>query len=229
MGEQAGTTRTEAGSEQRPNTRTSADAGTEADAAADESIEGETDTTGTGGTTATGSGTESGETTSCDERRRLAIDLPGEYELAYHEGFGFRIDAQPSELALGDDLTVRFENAADSERTTGPRSAYAIERQVEDGWQHVLWVPGRYSLPDKTVTHDPGEGFLREVLFTQEGLSQGPFRVCEPLQPGVYHFTYFGSRRDGAGSRSSSRFNSTPAGIVPTWESGVTPDDRRST
>ena len=153
-------------------------------------------------TTATETGTEDAPTSSdgtssatptCESGlRRLEIDFPANYELAYREGFDFELTADPGTVAVGDDLAIELRNTADEPRTTGPKERYAIERAVEDGWRHVLQVPEGYTPPDGQVVHRPGEGFTWRFPANAEGFSAEPYTVCEPLQSGEYHFTYWG-------------------------------------
>jgi hypothetical protein len=136
---------------------------------------------------------DSTSTATCESGlRRLEIDFPENFELAYREGFGFELSAAPDTVAIGEELEIELRNATDEPQTTGPKAKYAIERQVEDGWRHVLQVPEAYSLPDTTVTHQPGEGFTWRFLVSQEGFSADPYTVCAPLRSGTYHFTYWG-------------------------------------
>ena len=165
-----------------------------------------TETTSTSNSISTSAGTETtsnGETQSMTDEststatcesglRRLDIDFPANFELAYHEGFGFELSAAPDTVAVGEELTIELRNTTDEPQTTGPKAQYAIERQVEDGWRHVLQVPEAYTLPDTTVTHQLGEGFAWRFPVDQEGFSAGPYTVCAPLQSGTYHFTYWG-------------------------------------
>lgn len=151
--------------------------------------------TTTGGTSSTSEATaaESTAAPACEDGlRRLRIDFPENYELAYRYGFGFELTADPDTLSVGDDVTVELRNTSDEPQTTGPKVKYAIERRVEDGWRHVLQVPEDYTPPRGQVTHQPGEGFTWRLSVNREGLSVGPYTVCAPLQSGEYHFTYWG-------------------------------------
>ena len=157
--------------------------------------------TATTGTETTRDGDDETRTTTGDSTaaptcesglRPLGIDFPANFELAYHEGFGFEVSATPDTVAVGEELRIELRNTTDEPRTTGPKATYAIERRVEDGWRHVLQVPDAYTLPDTTVTHQPGEGFTWRFPVTQKGFSADPYTVCAPLQSGTYHFTYWG-------------------------------------
>lgn len=146
----------------------------------------------TTGTETASDGTSTATPTCEDGLRPLQIDLPENYELAYRQGFDFELTADPGTLAVGEDLTIELRNTADEPRTTGPKSKYAIERRVEDGWQHVLQIPAGYTAPDGRVTHQPDEGFTWQFEASQQGFSVDPYSVCAPLQSGEYHFTYWG-------------------------------------
>ena len=148
--------------------------------------------TGTEGAPTSSDGTSSATPTCESGLRRLEIDFPANYELAYREGFDFELTADPGTVAVGDDLAIELRNTADEPRTTGPKERYAIERAVEDGWRHVLQVPEGYTPPDGQVVHRPGEGFTWRFPANAEGFSAEPYTVCEPLQSGEYHFTYWG-------------------------------------
>ena len=154
--------------------------------------------TGTEGAPTSSDGTSSASeastaTPTCESGlRRLEIDFPANYELAYREGFDFELTADPGTVAVGDDLAIELRNTADEPRTTGPKERYAIERAVEDGWRHVLQVPEGYTPPDGQVVHRPDEGFTWRFPANAEGFSAEPYTVCEPLQSGEYHFTYWG-------------------------------------
>lgn len=194
LGELGGTEETTAPSTQNGTSQPTTEAGPSEEGESSEGNEADAET----GTTVTET---SSEASVCGSGwRRLAVDLPANYELEYGQGFGFEQTASPDTLSIGEDLTIDLVNATDSALTTGPKSQYAIERRTEDGsygetgspWRHVLWVPQGFSFPDETVSHEPGDGFTWEFPFTEEGLSQEPFQVCESLQPGEYHFTYFG-------------------------------------
>ena len=148
--------------------------------------------TETEGATTSSDGTSSATPTCESGLRRLEIDFPANYELAYREGFDFELTADPGTVAVGDDLAIELRNTADEPRTTGPKERYAIERAVEDGWRHVLQVPEGYTPPDGQVVHRPGEGFTWRFPANAEGFSAEPYTVCEPLQSGEYHFTYWG-------------------------------------
>jgi hypothetical protein len=151
----------------------------------------ETGTTSEGETRSTTTDATSNPT--CESGlRRLEIDFPANFELAYHEGFGFELSAAPDTVAVGEELTITLRNTTDEPQTTGPKAKYAIERQVEDGWRHVLQVPDAYTPPETTITHQPGEGFTWRFPVNQEGFSADPYTVCAPLQSGTYHFTYWG-------------------------------------
>jgi len=148
--------------------------------------------TGTEGAPTSSDGTSSATPTCESGLRRLEIDFPANYELAYREGFDFELTADPGTVAVGDDLAIELRNTADEPRTTGPKERYAIERAVEDGWRHVLQVPEGYTPPDGQVVHRPDEGFTWRFPANAEGFSAEPYTVCEPLQSGEYHFTYWG-------------------------------------
>ena len=148
--------------------------------------------TGTEGAPTSSDGTSSATPTCENGLRRLEIDFPANYELAYREGFDFELTADPGTVAVGDDLAIELRNTADEPRTTGPKERYAIERAVEDGWRHVLQVPEGYTPPDGQVVHRPDEGFTWRFPANAEGFSAEPYTVCEPLQSGEYHFTYWG-------------------------------------
>jgi hypothetical protein len=181
---------TEASTGTATGTRTSTTATTESDATT--TTEPRTDATSTEGTPSTAESTST-PTATCEEGlRRLRIDFPADFELAYGQGFGFELTAEPEAVAVGDDLTITLRNTTDEPQTTGPKGKYAIERRIEDGWRHVLQVPEGYSPPDGRVTHRPGEGFTWRLPVSREGFSAGPYTVCAPLRSGEYHFTYWG-------------------------------------
>jgi len=152
----------------------------------------ETETTAATSTTGTSTTAESTTTPTCgDGLRRLRIDFPENYELAYREGFDFEL-TDPGDQSAGDSFTISLRNTTDEPQTTGPKAKYAIERRIEDGWRHVLQVPEGYTPPQGQVTHQPGDGFTWRFSADQEGFSVGPYTVCAPLQAGEYHFTYWG-------------------------------------
>jgi len=188
IGTEAGGTEVGTGTETGTET-TTADPSTTAAPESDTTTATET---GTEGAPTSSDGTSSATPTCESGLRRLEIDFPANYELAYREGFDFELTADPGTVAVGDDLAIELRNTADEPRTTGPKERYAIERAVEDGWRHVLQVPEGYTPPDGQVVHRPGEGFTWRFPANAEGFSAEPYTVCEPLQSGEYHFTYWG-------------------------------------
>lgn len=150
----------------------------------------QTETTNTDGTASPAESTS--EPTCGNGLRRLRIDFPANFELAYRQGFDFELNADPDTVEIGDRLTITLRNATDEPQTTGPKAKYAIERRIEDGWRHVLQVPEAYTPPRGRVTHQPGEGFTWRFPVTKSGFSVEPYTVCAPLQSGEYHFTYWG-------------------------------------
>jgi hypothetical protein len=144
--------------------------------------------------TATRTATETSTSTpTCESGlRRLDLDFPGNFELAYSEGFDFELSADPGTVATGEGITFSLRNSTDEPLNTGSKTRYAIERRIEDGWRHVLQIPVGYTRPNDRVTHQSGDGFTWSLTASQEGFSVSPYTVCEPLQPGEYHFTYRG-------------------------------------
>lgn len=188
----SGGTATTAAESDTTATRTGTETGTSTGTGTEEASGTSTDTASatTGGTTTPG--TESTATATCDDGlRRLDIDFPANFELAYRTGFGFEL-SDPGDQSAGDSFAISLRNTTDEPQVTGPQFTYAIERQVEDGWRHVLQVPDGYTPSDERVTHEPDEGFDWEFEASREGFSVGPYTVCAPLQSGVYHFTYYG-------------------------------------
>ena len=86
-----------------------------------------TETTSTSNSISTSAGTETtsnGETQSMTDEststatcesglRRLDIDFPANFELAYREGFGFELSAAPDTVAVGEELTIELRNTTD--------------------------------------------------------------------------------------------------------------------
>lgn len=118
------------------------------------------------------------------------VDLD-EYSFSGY-GDGFELTAGGGELPPGDTLAVTLRNTTDSERTTGNRTLYAIQRATSEGWEHVLWAPADWAWTEEARIHPPGEGFTWRFPFTETGLSEDPYRVCTGLPAGTYRFVYWG-------------------------------------
>jgi len=107
-------------------------------------------------------------------------------------GDGFELTASTGQLPLGDELSITLENTTDEERATGNETLFAVQRAVDDGWEHVLWAPENWVWTEEARIHEPGARLEWTFPFTTTGLSIDPYRVCTDLPAGVYRFVYWG-------------------------------------
>jgi len=117
------------------------------------------------------------------------------------KGFELRIDDPDG--SIGGRLEVRLRNVTDETRTTGVKKKFDIQQKHDDGWRSIFGVESYQGIIDKAVTHEPGEGFDWQLIFSKEGLSDAFLRsptyyVCSPIDAGEYRFVYHGISADRA-------------------------------
>ncbi|NHN42278.1 hypothetical protein G9C85_11665 [Halorubellus sp. JP-L1] len=117
---------------------------------------------------------------------------------------GFELGASTDEVAVGDDVTFALTNVTDDERASGVKKKFDVQRWDGERWRTVFGVEdGTSGHLDKTVSHDPGEGFEWTLTFSAAGLTKAydslpQYGVCSELDPGRYRFVYWGvSRSEG--------------------------------
>jgi len=151
-----------------------------------------TRTTGTRGTT---DDVPVWEPPACDEEvHRLSSPID---EVRYGSLGEFSLTASETTIVRGETTTVRLENTAGSEKMTGNKRKYDIQRRTADGWRSVYWVPENYEYNDIGIMHPSGTGFTWEFSFARDSLERStqfntPYSVCEPITPGEYRFVYWG-------------------------------------
>lgn len=133
----------------------------------------------------------------CDDATFLSTGFVG--DVGYdHEHF--RLEATPDTVQVGQDLTITLENTSEVPQNTGNSSKYFVYYDGPNGLEPVaneapIQSP---SFDDDAVLHQPGGGFAWTGEVSQEGFSRrisngsGAFVVCSPLEPGQYHFVYWG-------------------------------------
>lgn len=111
-------------------------------------------------------------------------------------GFNLTVDTQS--LAVGETLTATLTNISAESKGTGHKGKFDIQYRSEDGWHTIL---GREDVwagwSDVGLTHEPGEIFVWELPFTQDGISGAvdhppTYHVCHPIREGDYRFVYWG-------------------------------------
>ncbi len=109
---------------------------------------------------------------------------------------GFALEVFEESVTFGSQLTVSLKNVTETERTSGNKQDYDVQRQTDAGWKSVFWRPKTGYWTDEALSHAPGEGFTWRLSFTQKGLrsleNQPAYYVCLPLETGTYRFVYFG-------------------------------------
>lgn len=124
---------------------------------------------------------------------RLPLDLREHYDVRNGSAAGFSLDVSPSSLQMEDEVTFALVNESEERATTGTRQHYTIQRETDDGWEHVVWIPDRPFVHRAVgAFQDPGEGFEWTFTFSRAGLETEEYRVCEPLTAGTYRFVYVG-------------------------------------
>lgn len=132
----------------------------------------------------------------------------------------FELAAESATVSYGATARFALRNRADRPLSTGPRTAFGIQRETEAGWTDVRGTTGGpVDRGDGTVEHGPGAGFTWAVELTEPGVAAtgpGPdgsggddgdgteegdaapeLAVCPDLGPGPYRFLYWGL--DGGG------------------------------
>ena len=110
---------------------------------------------------------------------------------------GFELSLSQGTLERGETLTARVTNVTAETRTTGTKKKYDIQSRDGGDWSSVFGTAPEAFHTDEAVTHRPGDGFVWELPFTQQGLTDavdaGPtYAVCGPLESGDYRFVYWG-------------------------------------
>ncbi|WP_232686610.1 hypothetical protein [Halobacterium zhouii] len=107
---------------------------------------------------------------------------------------GFSMTASPETVAKGEEITIRMENATESDQITGNRHKFTIHEQADSGWQSVYATTEHMGWPDIAFEHEPREGFTWTVTASKPGFSSAPnnLNACATVTPGTYRFVYWG-------------------------------------
>ena len=100
--------------------------------------------------------------------------------------------AEPRTLSVGETLTVDLRNVTEGERYTGSRGKHDLQYAGEDGWHSVFGTEDGAAYFSVAHSHAPGGGFRWEIPVSESGLDTGQYKLCSPLDPGVYRFVYWG-------------------------------------
>ncbi|ERH13429.1 MAG: hypothetical protein J07HB67_02468 [halophilic archaeon J07HB67] len=111
------------------------------------------------------------------------------------------VDSETFDLSVspgssGGRVVVTLENTSQQVALTGNRGKFDLQTAVDDSWESVVERPDGEYWTDEAITHAPGEGFEWRLGLgpglTLDDETRPSYVVCEPLDPGVYRFVYWG-------------------------------------
>lgn len=108
----------------------------------------------------------------------------------------FDLSVAVSSVSYGGQVTVTLENTGSEAASTGNRGKFDIQTAVDDSWASVVERPDGGYWTDEAITHAPGEGFEWRLTLgpgiALDEETRPSYVACEPLDPGVYRFVYWG-------------------------------------
>lgn len=117
-------------------------------------------------------------------------DYRGENEVVY-ERDDLTLRLLQEAVHLGDAIAFEVTNTGDSEVVLGCHNPWAIQKQSDNGWQHVAWTGTSYYQMCATFLA-PGDSLAEELELSESGLEARADEVHTELRPGTYRFVLLG-------------------------------------